>query len=478
MAQQFQVTVLGASNLPPQASGPPTAFATVNIVDAGQQIPDDPMQTQSPSGLRTGSVPKNPNPTWQAVLPFRQQLQDGAKAVITVWHMEPQGMCTKIGRVTIPLPPTVNSAIKQNLEDDSGVVIQGAGGGYAPITVQVTMPGQQPPNPNQFVNKPMTPGPTGRSARLTESQLERRGYTSDQIKRTLQKQREALAAEEKNLKADINDELLRMAEAEESNPYKGVRDIPPPMPASRHIDDLFMEPAGRPVGPIGPSAILDGIPIWSENEYDPFNGMIGRSAPLRPAMQPYMDIIETGPPIDLPMFDTGMPPMGGTGYVMEELRQPYMPQPQVVRVPAPPQYAPQQFEFAPQQQYAPPPRVIQRPPMMVGPPPQAPIIRVTQRPPVQGPMVTMPPPGPPVMHPGQMQMGPPPTIMAGQPPMMPMGMGGPPMMGGLQPMMGGQPPMMGGQPPMMGGQQPMMMGGPQPPFLRPYDDYDLSGENF
>eukprot|EP00961_Rhodomonas_salina_P067285 903592-Rhodomonas_salina.2 len=57
-----------------------------------------------------------------------------------------------------------------------------------------------------------------------------------------------------------------MAEAEESNPYKGVRDIPPPMPASRHIDDLFMEPAGRPVGPIGPSAILDGIPIWSENE--------------------------------------------------------------------------------------------------------------------------------------------------------------------------------------------------------------------
>eukprot|EP00961_Rhodomonas_salina_P067286 903592-Rhodomonas_salina.3 len=104
-------------------------------------------------------------------------------------------------QVTIPLPPTVNSAIKQNLEDDSGVVIQGAGGGYAPITVQVTMPGQQPPNPNQFVNKPMTPGPTGRSARLTESQLERRGYTSDQIKRTLQKQREALAAEEKNLKA-------------------------------------------------------------------------------------------------------------------------------------------------------------------------------------------------------------------------------------------------------------------------------------
>eukprot|EP00961_Rhodomonas_salina_P067284 903592-Rhodomonas_salina.1 len=49
-------------------------------------------------------------------------------------------------------------------------------------------------------------------------------------------------------------------------------------------------------------------------QYDPFNGMIGRSAPLRPAMQPYMDIIETGPPIDLPMFDTGMPPMGGTGY--------------------------------------------------------------------------------------------------------------------------------------------------------------------
>ncbi len=84
--------------------------------------------------------------------------------------------------------------LKLNLEDDKGVVIQGAGGGLAPITVGITMPG---------FTKPMTPGPTARSVGAQSRYLDgevQRGYTSDQIKRVLQKQREQISNEERNLK--------------------------------------------------------------------------------------------------------------------------------------------------------------------------------------------------------------------------------------------------------------------------------------
>ena len=105
---------------------------------------------------------------------------------------------------------------------------------------------------------------------LTETQMEARGYTSDQIKRALAKQKDEMDAEEAQMKPDINDELLRMAEEEEKamgggafaqdvfgqTDFSGPSGVPPDLEHLFHSSQFPTGPLAK-VPPTPPSEFYD-----------------------------------------------------------------------------------------------------------------------------------------------------------------------------------------------------------------------------
>ena len=132
-------------------------------------------------------------------------------------------------QVLIPLPVEGPQAMWYTIGDDSGVAVMGSGGGFAEVQVQIVMPGQvRPPVPTHPTQPQVTqnttsnlvpqapPAPVGGTQSRPKPKLDLKGYTNEQIKDALLKEKMEADEEERMQMEDINDDLLRAAEVEEA----------------------------------------------------------------------------------------------------------------------------------------------------------------------------------------------------------------------------------------------------------------------
>jgi len=237
--------------------------------------------------------------------------------------------------------------------DDSGVAVMGSGGGFAEVQVQIVMPGQvRPPVPTHPTQQPqltqntssLVPqapaAPVGGTQSKPKAKLDLKGYTNEQIKDALLKEKQEAEEEERMQMEDINDDLLRAAEVEEAllsgkapvsaaplgqsalpfspklgymspklsyqvdpgtmqpapagttqhAPPAGTTQQPMPyfgtiaQPKSAAPQGMSMPPgmsampSGMSAVPVSgsrvPTAIVNGVPVYSDNAADPFAGVI------------------------------------------------------------------------------------------------------------------------------------------------------------------------------------------------------------
>lgn len=121
-----------------------------------------------------------------------------------------------MSQVLVPLPVEGPHVILYTLSDDSGVAVMGTGGGYAGVDVQIVLPGQvRPPVPTNNVQAtmiaqqmgsqdraPATVGGAQKPSTVQRNKEEFKGYTNDQIKEALLKEK-AEAEEEERMQVRI-----------------------------------------------------------------------------------------------------------------------------------------------------------------------------------------------------------------------------------------------------------------------------------
>eukprot|EP00283_Hemiselmis_rufescens_P021881 CAMPEP_0173437412 /NCGR_PEP_ID=MMETSP1357-20121228/18013_1 /TAXON_ID=77926 /ORGANISM="Hemiselmis rufescens, Strain PCC563" /LENGTH=242 /DNA_ID=CAMNT_0014402591 /DNA_START=24 /DNA_END=749 /DNA_ORIENTATION=+ len=228
-ARDFTVFVISGRNLPlvdtQRGPGPANAYCALTMLHPGDPVPEESLVTENTKGTPTSAVTAHTNPcTFNSEIVMRKQVTAGSTLLLTVWHRAAPGSGQKgnlkLGKVQIPLPPQEGPiATWHGISDDQGNPVQGAGG-LAEVYVQLVMPGQTripiAPQPTQptVVAQPKEDKPVASSAKPVEGSTT--GYTNEQIKEALVKEKEDAEAEERNQMEDINDDLLRAAEIEEA----------------------------------------------------------------------------------------------------------------------------------------------------------------------------------------------------------------------------------------------------------------------